>query len=63
AKVQKMLKKGEITPEAIVTARAESISYGNEPYDATNSTPNYRCIPIDTLAPPQTASAILSVLE
>ncbi|MEL6151494.1 MAG: hypothetical protein AAFR56_17845 [Chloroflexota bacterium] len=41
---------GTITPEAVTTVRAETISYGNQPYDPHNQTENYHCFIIDNLS-------------
>lgn len=61
--VQQHLADREISPTAIVTARAEAQNYGGQPYDATNTTPNYRCIVVDTLSPAETAAQIVHWLH
>jgi energy-coupling factor transporter ATP-binding protein EcfA2 len=49
---------GEISPTAIATARAEALNYGADPYDETNTTPNYHCFHIDTMTPDEVAAAV-----
>ena len=58
AEVREFLQTGEISAKAIITARAEAQNYGGEPYDATNTTANYRCLVIDDLTPQQVAGQI-----
>ncbi|MEM6528280.1 MAG: hypothetical protein AAF653_08285 [Chloroflexota bacterium] len=61
--VRHALANGTITPEAITTVRAETISYGNQPYDAHNQTENYHCFTIDNLTPPAVAQQVTTWIK
>ncbi len=63
AEVQHLLQTGQISPKAIVTARAEAQNYGGEPYDASNRTDRYRCLVIDDLAPITVAAQVADFMQ
>lgn len=58
ATVRELLASGDISPAAVTTARAEARNYGGTPYDAANTTPNYRCFVTDTYTPEQVAAQL-----
>ena len=62
AVVRRLLANGSISPKAVVTARAESQNYGQEPFDRANTTTNYRCLLIDDLTPGQVAAQVAELL-
>jgi hypothetical protein len=59
-RVRELVRSGEISNSALVTARAEAINYSVEPFDVSNSTPNYLCLPADDLTPEEVAGRILN---
>jgi hypothetical protein len=59
----RLLEAGEITPKAVITARAESLNYGGEAYDVNNRTPRYRCIQIDDMTPADAAQAVADFMR
>ena len=60
---QQALAKGIVSPQAIITARAESQNYGQEPFDRANTTARYHCVEIDDLTPQGVAQQIGLILE
>ena len=57
-----LLQAGKITPEAITTIAAEARNYGHQPFDATNSTANYRYLAIDRVEPAEAAAEMAQFL-
>jgi hypothetical protein len=53
-----LLEAGEISPQAIITARAEAQNYGGQPYDALNQTGRYHCLVMDHLPPDAVAQQV-----
>jgi hypothetical protein len=62
AEALKLLAAGEISADALVTARAEAQNYGGDPYDRDNHTPRYRCLRIDDQTPEETARQIAAFM-
>jgi hypothetical protein len=62
-RAQALLAAGEISPAAIITARAEAENYGSEPYDRHNRTPNYLCLLIDALSPAEVARQVADFMR
>lgn len=61
--VMRLLESGEVTPKAVITARAEAQNYGGAAYDADNRTPRYRCIQIDDMTPDEVAKAVVEFMQ
>ena len=61
--VRQLLAQGDISPKAVITARAEAENYGAEPFDATSATPNYYCLRIDGLTPVEVAAQVVEFMR
>ena len=58
-----LLESGEVTPKAVITARAEAQNYGGAAFDPDNRTARYRCLQIDDMTPEAVAQAVAEFMQ